>query len=226
MIDQFGMNIGNQGMGMPSQGMPGQPNPMDRSSSFFSASPDDDLIKWQLEVEKMKERIEHILRGDKLAYDQTKKVMIWTTNKDPQYQIMNDLGIQKVLNFLDFYLNRNTILSYYGTDEEINDKMFDLGWDFADDLYFTYEKYGFDTEEKRKHYILLCREVTDMIHSAYKRALQGRELDSLRTARMVNQNTGMSPMMGMGGMGMGMPMNIGVEEEKFSMNPFKLFKRR
>jgi hypothetical protein len=41
--------------------------------------------------------------------------------------------------------------------------------------------------EKRKNYPMLIREIVDIIHSAYKRALEGGERRSLREARSVTQ---------------------------------------
>ena len=178
MINEFGGMSGG-GMGIPPNmnNMGGNPNynDMNRANSYFSSTPEPNLIEWQLEVDSILARIEHMLRGDQLTFNEKTKTKNWMTNTDKSQAIMNDKGIKTVLNFLDFYLNLNTLLSYYGTDEEIHGKMFNLGWDFVDLLYLNYEKFGMDTSEKRKYAPILVRQVVDMVHSAYKRALQGKE---------------------------------------------------
>jgi hypothetical protein len=50
--------------------------------------------------------------------------------------------------------------------------------------------------QKIKIYEMIVRELVDTVHSAYLRAFNGGERESLRTARMVTQNAnGINPMM-------------------------------
>jgi hypothetical protein len=153
--------------------------------SMFSYNPNDNMIKWQLELNEILERIEHVLRGDQVKYEsgQTIWIKLPESHKD---RLLNDLGVQEVLRILSMYLNRNTILGNY-TDEEVNDKVFDFG-DRLNTLFYTkYEKIGFDTYEKRKNFEMLWGSLVDTVHSAYSRAIGGQERSSLREARQLQQ---------------------------------------
>ena len=84
------------------------------------------------------------------------------------------------------YLNRNTILSDY-EDSEIREKVLDFGRELSDLFFMKYEEMGLIGLEKRKNYPMLMREMIDIVHSAYKRALHGGEKRSLREARSITQ---------------------------------------
>jgi hypothetical protein len=209
--------------------------------SPFMQSGTDNLIKWQLELDNILERAEHILRGDKLVTEAGH--LIWKKQDNPVKEILNDYGVQEVMRVLSMYLNRNTILSDYEA-EEIMEKVLDFGRELNDLFFMKYEEMGltvtfeqafqrlFETQdklifsndkqkikvaiktrngmyqflelsdeqttdielerqklalEKRKNYPMLIREIVDIIHSAYKRALEGGERRSLREARSVTQ---------------------------------------
>jgi hypothetical protein len=159
--------------------------------SVFSSSPQDNLIKWQLELDNILERAEHILRGDKLEFREGH--MIWIKSPEGHRdRILNEYGVQEVMKVLSMYLNRNTILADYD-DEEINDKVFDFGMELKDLFFMKYEEIGLTDLDKRKNYPMLIREIVDMIHSAYKRALHGGERRSLREARSITQSEALMP---------------------------------
>lgn len=154
--------------------------------SSFETAPDENMIKWQLELNDILEKAEHILRGDKPVFQDGQ--VIWQKNPEPEKNPLNEYGVQKVMRILSMYINRNTILSDYEQDE-INYKVFDFGREINDLFFKKYEEMGMDTDEKRKEYPMLIREIVDVVHSAYKRALLGGERESLRTARHVTQST-------------------------------------
>ena len=68
----------------------------------------DNLIKWQLELDSILERIEHILRGDKPTMINGNMVFV-SPNKEED-KIFNDYGVAEIMRILTMYLNRNTIL--------------------------------------------------------------------------------------------------------------------
>lgn len=153
--------------------------------SMFSYNPNDNMIKWQLELNEILERIEHVLRGDKVKYESGHQIWVMLDENHPD-RLLNNLGVQEVLRVLSMYLNRNTILGNY-TDEEVNDKVFDFG-DRLNTLFYTkYEKIGLDTAEKRKNFEMLWGMLVDVVHSAYSRAIGGQERSSLREARQLQQ---------------------------------------
>lgn len=152
--------------------------------SAFAPQLQDNLIKWQLELDNILERCEHILRGDKLVFRDGN--IIWQSNEDMKDNILNEYGVSEVMRILSMYLNRNTILSDY-SDEEIRAKVLDFGRELNDLFFMKYEEMGLTTLEKRKNYPMLIREMVDIVHSAYKRALHGGEKRSLREARSIHQ---------------------------------------
>lgn len=153
--------------------------------SMFSYNPNDNMIKWQLELNEILERIEHVLRGDQVKYEGGHQIWV-KLDESHKDRLLNDLGVHEVLRILSMYLNRNTILGNY-TDEEVNDKVFDFG-DRLNTLFYTkYEKIGLDTPEKRKNFEMLWGTLVDVVHSAYSRAIGGQERSSLREARQLQQ---------------------------------------
>jgi len=154
-------------------------------NSAFAPQFQDNLIKWQLELDNILERCEHILRGDKLVFENGS--LIWIRNTNPKDNILNEYGVQEIIRILSMYLNRNTILSDY-SDEEIREKVLDFGRELNDLFFMKYEEMGLLGLEKRKNYPMLLREMVDIVHSAYKRALHGGEKRSLREARQITQS--------------------------------------
>lgn len=108
-------------------------------NSAFSQGIQDNLIKWQLELDNILERAEHILRGDRLVFEQGH--LIWKPNHDTKNNILNEYGVQEVMRVLSMYLNRNTILGDYNEDE-ISYKVLDFGRELNDLFYMKLEDMG------------------------------------------------------------------------------------
>jgi len=159
--------------------------------SAFATARDDNLIRWQLELNDILERAEHILRGDQPKFKDGH--LIWEKNPHPEDNPLNEYGVQELMKILSMYINRNTILSDYDRDE-INYKVFDFGRRINNLIFMRYEELGMDTEHKRKHFETIVGQITDIVHSAYKRALHGGERRSLREMISVSQNTQTSGM--------------------------------
>ena len=174
--------------------------------------PQDNLVVFQLELDNILDRIEHLLKGDILQADEDGN-LIYTRPEDNDLVVLNEYGCQLIINLISFYLNRNTILSNYKEDR-IYEILYDLGNEVADLIYINYEKMGLNTIEKKSRYPVLVMNILHMIESSYNRALGGAELDSLRSARVVTQSQPLGgtmsqlqiPQQGRGG---------------FSLNPFK-----
>lgn len=159
---------------------------MGKQSSMYGDNQDTNLIQWQLELDNILERIDHLLRGHTLEFDKDGN-LLWQEPKDENQVIMNEYGVQEILRILSLYLNRNTILSNY-SEETISDKVYDFAMEVSDLLYMKYEDFGLVTESKRKLYPIIIRMLVDVIHSAYLRAYNGGERQSLREARHVSEN--------------------------------------
>lgn len=165
------------------------------SSTIFSQAQDNNLIVWQLELDNILERIEHLLKGDVITDDGNGN-LVYTVPEDTSLIILNNYGVQLVMNVISFYLNRNTILSNYGW-ERIRAILHDLGHELADVIYINYEQMGLTSTEKKSRAELLVLNILHTIESAYNRSLGGGERESLRSARIVHQN--INPVGSMGG---------------------------
>ena len=122
--------------------------------SAFSPQLQDNLIKWQLELDNILERAEHILRADTLKFEAGN--ILWIPNKSPENNILNEYGVQEVMRILSMYLNRNTILSDY-EPEEIREKVYDFGRELNDLFFMKYEAMGLIGLEKRKNFPMIHR---------------------------------------------------------------------
>jgi|26BtaG_2_1085354.scaffolds.fasta_scaffold00256_26 hypothetical protein len=193
---------------------PSSPSPTSTASnSMFSGAYSENLIKYQLELDGLLERIEHLLRGDVMSVKNSN--IIWTRQTDKKKIIFNEDGVGEIMRILAMYLNINTILSNYD-EKTINDKCFDLGNELKDLIYMKYKVFGLDSHEKRKLYPIIVREVIDVVHSAYLRALNGGERNSLREGRQVTQAD--NPNAYPGG------ININTNRERGIFNPMRFFK--
>lgn len=152
--------------------------------SSFQTKNEDNLAKWQLELNDILERAEHILRGDTPKYEQGN--VIWIPNKHPEDNPLNEKGINEIIKRLVMYINRNTILSDYSNDE-INIKMYDFGREINNLIFMRSEDFGMITDDKKKSYPMIVREIIDMVHSSYKRALDGAEKRSMREYISITQ---------------------------------------
>lgn len=185
------------------------------SQTLISGGQQDNLIKWQLELDSILERVEHMLRGDKPKFIQGN--LIFIPSENPQEVILNDFGVAEVMRVLSMYLNRNTILSNYD-ETTINWKVYDFGNEIADLFYLKYEAMGLKDLEKRKLYPIIIRELVDIVHSAYLRSLHGGERESLHEQRTVSQNETIMPN------GMGLTANgQAMVKERSIFSPFRLF---
>lgn len=165
------------------------------SQSNYGANSDGNLIVYQLEMDNILEKIEHLLKGDIIKSDEEGN-MFYTAPTDTGLIVLNEYGVQLIINTISFYLNRNTILSSYD-DERIAEILRDLGDELTDLVLCNYQKMGMDSMQKKSRYPILIINVLHIIESAYNRSLAGGERDSLRTGRIVTQNEGSGRAMAM-----------------------------
>jgi len=175
---------------------PQRPNPQNNvAQSSFNSKVSDDVARVQLELDDILAKAEHTLRGDIVKFENGN--VIWTPNPKPLENTLNDFGVQLIMKILSMYINRNTILSDY-TEEEVRYKTLDIGKEMNNLIFMKYEEMGIDDGQKRKEYPIIIRQMTDIIHSAYARAKDGRERESYRkmiSVQQSNQN-GMGMMAG------------------------------
>ena len=183
--------------------------------SSFETKQDDNLIRWQLELNDILERAEHILRGDIPTFNSGQ--IIWRTNPHPENNALNEVGVQECMKILSMYVNRNTILSDY-SNQEINIKVYDFARAVNNLIFMRDIEFGLDTNEKRKNYEIIVRELVDIVHSSYKRALDGSEKRSLREMITVSQATSTSAQLGNG---VTINANGQMQKERGILNPLR-----
>ena len=187
----MGEEITNEHLALLEQEMKAKDSKINELSGFasqtvFNQAQDNNLIVWQLELDNILERIEHLLKGD-IIKDDGEGNITYEIPEDESLVILNNYGVQLIMNVISFYLNRNTILSNYD-DKRINEILFDLGNELADVVYINYEKMGMTSMEKKSRHEILILNILNTIESAYNRSLGGGERDSLRSARVVTQS--------------------------------------
>jgi len=179
------------------------------SHSSFGSRASDDIAKWQLELNDILEKAEHVLNGDVVKFKDGQ--IIWMPNPHPEGNTLNANGVQICMKFLSMYVNRNTILADY-TEEEVRYKVLDFGKRFNNLVFLKYDEMGMDNEEKRKEYASIVGAMTDIVHSAYARAKDGRERESYRKMINVNQASGGQ---------MGVPMIQQQPQKRGFLNPMR-----
>jgi hypothetical protein len=188
--------------------------------SAFASKSEDNIVRWQLELNDILERAEHILRGDVPTFQDGH--IIWKVSKNPEKNPLNEVGVQEIMKILALYVNRNKVLADY-TNDEINFKVFDFGRAVNNLIFMRDYEFGMDDEEKRKNYEMLVTEMKDIVHDTYKRALDGAEKRSLREMITVSQQHSTSSQLG-GGMTIN---NQGqVQKERGLLNPMRYVKGR
>lgn len=158
------------------------------SNSSFNQQKDGNLIQFQLEADDILEKIEHFLKGDKIKENDGE--IYYEEQKNKDLIILNEYGVNSVMQILGNYVNKNTNLSYYD-EERIYEIMGDLGDELAAFIFCNYEKMGLTTEFKKSRYKLLVINVLHIIESSYRRALQGQALIALNNNNInISQNEG------------------------------------
>ena len=143
------------------------------------------LVEWQLDFQKELTRIERLLRNQRVKIDEHG---IETFEDPPKGEaLFNERGVQTVLQEVQWYLNKNLVLSNYD-QKTINIRLTQFGDRIRRLIFLNYKEYGLDTDYKMKHYETIVLRLLDAIEAAYNRALRGGERDSLRSARVVNQS--------------------------------------
>jgi DNA-binding transcriptional MerR regulator len=185
-----------------------------KTTPFASYSQNDNLIKWQLELNEILDRTEHMLRGDVLKIDD-KGNQNWDDNPSPEDNPLNRYGVEECMRILSMYLTRNTILGNH-TGEEVSDITYDFGKELNDLFFMQYELMGMDTQEKRKKYPMYVTMMVHTIWNAYTRSIGAGERSSLREARQLMQTESVMPQ------GMNINMNGQPQMQKRSvLNPMR-----
>ncbi len=97
------------------------------------------LVKEQLGFSEELETIQYLLKGYTKEINIKEQVYEWKKPEDNDLIVLTDYGVHLIMNTIQFYMNKNTLLSNY-TEELINKKMFDFSMALVDVIFMTYEK--------------------------------------------------------------------------------------
>ena len=154
------------------------------AATMFGGAENENLVKWQLDIKEELQRIEHLLRKHVPKRDSNGQE--YFAEPEKKDQLLNEHGVNFILNLLGWYLNKNIILSNFD-DEQINLRVHQFARELTNYLHNNYEKMGLNNTDKLKEVPLLVLNLVNTVEAAYNRALHGGERESLRTARSVHQ---------------------------------------
>jgi len=105
--------------------------------SLFGGGDSENLIKYQLNLDEYLDKLHHLLKGDRITQDDNGN-LVYAEAENNDLKPFNEFGTQLIMNLIQFYLNRNTILSNY-EQETINNKVLDFGIRLSDLIHNRYE---------------------------------------------------------------------------------------
>jgi len=100
---------------------------------------DKGMVKEQLDLAEEIAMIEHLLRGHYIKRDINTGISRWTVPEDNDLVLFTEYGINVILSYVQWYLNKNTLLSNYDEDV-INQKMLDISNTINDRIFMEYDK--------------------------------------------------------------------------------------
>lgn len=127
-------------------------------SSDYPTKTDQGLIEYQLDLKEELDRINHLLSGHIMLKDNYGNED-WQEPNDNRLKVFSDYGVKRLMNIIQFYINRNTLLSNY--DElTIKWKVRDFGIELADFIFTQYENifYYPSQEELFEKYSIIVKE--------------------------------------------------------------------
>lgn len=95
------------------------------------------MVKEQLDLEDELKKIEYLLKGY-VWKEQKNGTWKWEEPQDKSLIIFSEYGVQKIINVINWYINKNTLLSNY-EPEDVLIKMEDFATSLADNIFMKYE---------------------------------------------------------------------------------------
>lgn len=107
--------------------------------SAFASKQEQNLVEYQLDLKEELDRIYHLLSGHIIVYDENEGES-WQEPTDDRMKIFSDYGVKQIMNIISFYVNRNTLMSYYD-EQTIIWKVKDFGIELSDLIFNKYEDF-------------------------------------------------------------------------------------
>lgn len=94
------------------------------------------IVTQQLDLSQELDRLYHLINGHVIKKDSTGEY--WTEPDDDRLKVFSEYGAKQLMNYILFYINKNTLLSNYKEDD-INEKMLNFSIELCDLIYNMYE---------------------------------------------------------------------------------------
>lgn len=94
------------------------------------------IVTQQLDLSSELDRLYHLINGHVIKRDATNEY--WAEPDDDRLKVFSEYGAKQLMNYILFYINKNTLLSNF-TIDEINEKMYHFGIELIDLIYTMYE---------------------------------------------------------------------------------------
>lgn len=99
-----------------------------------------DIIRYQLDLGDELDHIFHLLSGHVLKINEQGHE-VWEKPDDDRLRIFSEYGVKQIMNIIAFYINRNTLLSWYTDEEKIYEKIYNFSIELSDLIYNKYEEF-------------------------------------------------------------------------------------
>lgn len=103
-----------------------------------SGNKEQNVVEFQLELEKELDKIYHLLSGHEIKTDRETKSEYWVEPEDDRLKTFSIYGVKQIMNLLSIYVNKNTLLGFY-QDEVIRWKVRDFAIELSDLFLNRYE---------------------------------------------------------------------------------------
>ncbi len=97
------------------------------------------IAEAQLEVESILMEVYHLLRQDTLKPKED-GTFEWVPTSDPTKRVLTDAGVEKIMQVMRIYVNKNVLLSNF-TEEQIRRRMLNFCLALNSNLFMKYEVY-------------------------------------------------------------------------------------
>ncbi len=158
-----------------------------QSATMFSEDAQENIVKWQLDINEVLKRAERLLRGQvpKIVRTENGDELMYV--EDKSIKIFNERGINRLMQLLSIFVSKEIILSNY-KEEQINKMMTHFSDRLINEVYMNAEEFGLTDMQKMKFIPLTIFEIIAIVDATYRRAKDGQEQLNLRTRAIVNQS--------------------------------------
>lgn len=106
--------------------------------NYMVQEQDKNLAETQLDVDEILQEINHRLRQDIL--EEVDGNLKWNPIADKKERVLTDLGVERIMQMMKSYINKNTLLSNFG-EKQINQRMLEFCLSLSGLILMKYEFY-------------------------------------------------------------------------------------